>query len=277
MAFEIREAGENDVQAILELLCEGFPRRPRSYWVAAINALRSRPQVASCPSMGFVLVIEGKVEGVILLLSSDMGEGPRSNLSSWYVRPDYRKYATFLFQRCLKFKGSTYLDLSPADHVLSIVKAFGFKPYTSGTYLLDAKSGWHRGGKVRAFSQGETTSLPHDIVASLEQHRQYGCTPIVIEDEQGVMPALFRPKHVKRVIPTAQFVWGEPERLLKNRGPLSRWLLSKGYPFAFIDAPLAASAHGVRLVSNKGVRYVKGPAPIAVGDLRETELAVFGP
>jgi hypothetical protein len=93
------------------------------------------------------------------------------------------------------------------------------------------------------------------------------------------MIALYRVKWLKRVVPAARFVAGDPARLVMSSGPLMRVLLQRGIPLALIDAPLNyAPPRGLRLLANRERRYAGGTeAPPAAGDLRETEIALFGP
>jgi len=277
MSFEIREIAAEDLPAVIDLLSEGFPAKDRAYWQDSIAALEQRPLVAPYPRYGYVLIADGAPQGVILLITTTVGGTARSNLSSWYVHPDHRNLASFLFQRSLKTKGGLYLNVSPAPQVMPIVKAFGFQPYTAGTYMLDPSAVFHSAkGRVRAFDTSAANALEDAAADVIKRHQAYGCTAITIEDTEGVMPALYRVRMVRGVVPVAGFVWGTPERLIRNRGALMRWLIGRGILAAFVDAPCGETETGVRLFREKGVRYRKGNGDVQVGDLRETELAVFG-
>jgi hypothetical protein len=274
----IRPISAADIEAVLGLLREGFPARPPSYWRNALDHLARRPEVAGFPKYGFLLDVGGVAEGVILLLTADRGNGgARSNLSSWYVRPAHRKYASFLFQRALKDKKSTYLNLSPSPNVLPIAAAFGFKPYTGGAVLLDPRNVLAAGGPVHPYDPRTGSGLESDLRACAEAHLAYGCTALVVDDADGKMLALYRVKYLKRLIPAARFVYGRPERLLRNAGSLMRSLISRGLPVALIDAPLSLHPPVGRLFAGRDIRYVKGGAAPEPGDLLETEIAVFGP
>jgi len=278
MAFQIREIGDDDLVEVVNLLSEGFPSRGQTYWQQCIAALGRMALVPPYPRYGYVLVADGALQGVMLLLTARLETGPRSNLSSWYVRPIYRKFASFLFQRSLKTKGGVYLNVSPADHVLAIVKAFGFTPYTGGTYLLDPRAIFHRaGGRVSPCDDAVVARLTDDVAMVIERHQEYGCQVCAIEDDEGLMPALFRVKRVRGLVPVASFLWGDPARLVRNRGALMRWLVTRGIPAALIDAPMNSHESGVALFPRKGVRYRKGTGDVAPGDLRDTEMAIFGP
>ena len=91
------------------------------------------------PRYGYLLEANDKSVGVILLISSLRRIGDRqelfSNLSGWYVEPDFRSGATQLLKRALANKQTTYLNLYPAIHVRPIIEAFGFRRYSEGQVL----------------------------------------------------------------------------------------------------------------------------------------------
>lgn len=277
MSFVIREIEDADLPAVIDLLTEGFPARTRSYWQVGMAALDQRPRIEPYPRFGYLLIADGAPQGVILLITARFGEAVRSNLSSWYVRPAYRNLATFLFQRSLKTRGGVFLNLSPAPHVMPIVTAFGFKSYTGGMYLLGPSALLHRAsGRVRPWRSGIAAGPGEEAAADLARHRAYGCEALLVEDEEGIMPALYRVRKIRGLVPVASFLWGSPARLIAQRGGVMRHLAPRGLLAAFIDAPEGAAQPGARLFPDKGVRYRKGNGEIAAGDLRETELAIFG-
>src|SRR5262249_4164161 len=116
----------------------GFPR-PRPYWETRLERLRTRSTPSNLPRYGYLLETDGKSVGVILLISSLRHFGdqqvPFSNLSGWYVEPEFRSGATQLLRRALANKQTTYLNLYPATHVRAIVEAFGFRRYSEGQFL----------------------------------------------------------------------------------------------------------------------------------------------
>lgn len=258
----LREITFGDLHAVLELLCEGFPRRTTDYWQKALDRLTDRPVVAGFPRYGYLLEADGQPQGVLLLLTAVIDSAIRSNLSSWYVRQPYRGLATQLVQLATRTRGATYLDLTPAPKVLPIVKALGFKPYSNGTLLFTPRL-------LLAGSPGAR------IVGACEED---GCDGFILEDEQGQMRALYRIKTLKRMIPAARFVFGDPRRLCAAGGTIARLLLKRGIPLAMVDAPLGLQPPpGIILMPQREVRYSKHGEPPAVGDLRESEIALFGP
>jgi hypothetical protein len=275
--MHIREITLADLPAVAAILHEGFPRRPLTYWQAAIANLQPRPEVAGFPRFGFVIEADNAIQGVILLLTADLGNGPRSNLSSWYVRPAYRKFATFLFQRTLKMKGGIFLNLSPSDSALPIATTFGFKPYTAGVIRLDARAALQRStGQVKPIHVSKLASLPSSLKGIAESHLGYGCAGLELQDVTGRGIALYRITVRKGLVPCAQFVFGDPSRLMALAGPLMRTLLRLRIPTALIDSDGTESPIVGQFIKGRSIRFLRGsPAP-ATGDLLETELAIFG-
>src|SRR5580693_95494 len=275
-----RQIDDTDISELCALLAEGFPRRTLEYWQTALDTLTSRPAVEGYPRYGYCLEVEGCLEGVLLLLTAKIDGVIRSNLSSWYLRARYRVFATLMHQRAVRAKEPVYLNVSPAAHTVRSVEAFGFKPYTAGTLIIDATSAVKVGNSiVRPFTSEAASKLTAETRGSVKTHLGYGCEALVLEDADGPMVALYRVKWLKCVVPAACFVAGDPARLVKSSGRLMRALLQRGIPFALIDAPLHyAPPLGIRLLADRERRYASGTAAApAPGDLRETEIALFGP
>ena len=275
----VREIKDADLFGLGALLAEGFPKRTLKDWRTALEILGERPAVEGFPRYGYCLEDEGRLEGVLLLLTATIDGVTRSNLSSWYVRPRYRSLATLLHQCAVRTRGSTYLNLSPATHTLRNIEALGFKPYTGGTLLVDATSAVKIGNStVRSFTPDTGGNLDVEVRRSVEAHSRYGCSALLLEDKEGPMLALYRIKWLKQLIPAARFIAGDPARLAAAAGPLMRTLLLRGIPLALIDAPLLYTPErGIRLLANRERRYaLANGMPPAPGDLRETEIALFG-
>lgn len=275
--IQLREICESDLEDVKLLLCEGFQRRSSKYWENALSILSDRDLIEGYPRYGFLLEVHGAAQGVLLLLTSRIDGIVRSNLSSWYVREEYRKYATFMFQRALKTKGGVYLNLSPSPVALPIAKAFGFRPYTDGTWMLDVSHALLKSDSRT--SRLDTEKLPKGEMRNhVFQHMRNGCQGVLVEDAAGKMPALYRLKWIKRTLPAARFVFGDPLRLASAAGPLLRTLAMRGISIALVDAPPNTSPQrGIRALPNRECRYAKGSSPPAPGDLLGTEIALFGP
>jgi hypothetical protein len=278
--MHIREIAHDDLSGIKDLLCEGFPRRSEAYWRGALQSLDERPDVEGYPKFGYLLEVEGKAEGVLLLLTSSQEGRIFSNLSSWYVREPHRKFATFLFQRSMRIKGGSYVNLSPSPGVLPIAKAFGFKPYTLGTFLIEPRAAFKRGSaQVSSASAEEVVQLCGEDLTlrdTVQRHIKFGCRGLKIEDDHGAILALYRGTRFKRYLPTAQFVFGDIDRMVAAAGPLYRALIKQGIVCALLDRPEHLDpGFGISALADRGIRYAKGTPP-KVGNLLETEISTFG-
>ncbi len=275
--MRIRAIESDDLPAVTALLAEGFPARPATAWRAGLARLATRPQIQGFPRFGLVMEDEAGPQGVILLITAAAPGGTRSNLSSWYVRPAHRQAAVFMLQKLLRLKGTTFLNLTPAAHVLPIMQALGFRPYTDGTQLLSLADAWRPSAPVRALDAASAARLlPPDQAALAARHLRDGCGALLLEDAAGPALALYRVKRVKRVVPAARFLAGPPALLARQAGGLMRHLLGRGVALAMLDRPMGlALPHGTAL-PGRDIRYFRGPEPPEAGDLADTELAILG-
>ena len=207
---QLREIGEADVAEAGALLAEGFPQRPPAYWRAALDKLSRRPAVEGCTRYGYVIDIDGVLEGIILLLSARLDCVVRSDLASWYVRRPHRKHARPLYEKCLESQAAVHINLSPTPAALRTALACGFEQYTAGMLALDAGAA---AGRSAATVRPLTPALARELAATdagvAAAHLGYGCSGLMVEDAAGPFVALYRTKRVKRLVPAARFVGGD--------------------------------------------------------------------
>ena len=112
-----RPIGDADIEGLIELLSKGFPNRTRGYWARAMQQLAKREIPAPYPRFGYVLELDGTQIGVILLIfSTQNGRDKahiRCNISSWYVDPRYRAYASLLIAAAVRQRTSPMLTSRP--------------------------------------------------------------------------------------------------------------------------------------------------------------------
>lgn len=279
MAVTHREIDASDLAAVTELLCEGFPRRSRAYWQNALAVLGARPVIDPVPQYGYLLEVDGTAEGVLLTISGRCGETVLCNLSSWYVRDAARRSSVLFLHRALRLPGVTYTDISPAKAILPLNEKLGFRPYTGGTLMAGPEALVRRGpGTVAAMAENHLPGLDPDELERLRQHVGYGCRGLVISGVGAApAPVLYRTVRLKRTVPAARFVYGAPDLLVETIGPLARHLARQGVFVLLIDAPPNSAGGGPgRVLPDYGVRYAKGGVLPPVGDLLDTEAALFG-
>lgn len=277
--MKIREITLADLPALATLLTEGFPSKTLAYWKNALNLLATRPKVGDLPQFGLALEMDNALQGVMLMIARDTGAAVFCNLSSWYIRPDLRKYAPLLFQRSLRFKEVNYTDCSPAAHVLPIVEKFGFQPYTAGTVLLDARAILRPGPPppVVALTTAALNQLDPGLRTDVTRHLDYGCQGFLLRGQQGQpIPVLYRKTRLKRLVSAARFVLGDPQHLVAQAPGLARALLRRGVPIMLVDWPQGITQAAGILLPRYGVRYSRAETHPDAGDLRDTEIGVFG-
>jgi hypothetical protein len=279
----VREITDADICGVTSLLVGGFSR-PRRYWEIGLERLQSRSVPVGMPRYGFILEANGNPVGVILLISSLRPVGNQlavfSNLSSWYVEPRFRRYATLLYRHALSYKNTTYLNISAAGHVRPIIEAFGFSRYAKGQVLAPLALARDRGNarvqiiESASFADANLTTDERNL---LELHARYGCIAVCCNSGKKTWPLIFLPRMVKRLIPCAQLAYcRDVTDFVEVAGTVGRYLLRLGRPFVLIDANGPIAGIPGRYFPDKAPRYYKGPVTPLLGDLTETEATIFG-
>jgi len=280
----MREIATGDFAAIAELLASGFTRSTPQDWMDIFDKLSRHPTPVTLPKYGYLIVSDDAVVGVILVISSvaktDGAMSLRSNLSSWYVLPPFRGYAPLLLSRLLKNPEVTYVNVSPAPHTLPILAAQGFVPLSSGQFLVPinpfARSGNAKINQIRP-DDDEIAGLDPFERDLLLAHARYGCISLSCQTPDGAHPFVFRPRLIKRRIPSAQLIYcRHVSDLARLFGPVSRSLGRRGRLIVWIDADRPVEGlHGFH-VTGANPKYYRGPARPRLGDLAYTEAAMFG-
>ena len=266
-----RQIVEHDLDALAELLTEGFPVHDRDYWQAGLRRLAALPRIEGMPRFGYVLENGGGIiAGVLLTISSRRGSEILSNVSSWYVRPAYRAHSALLVSMATKRRQVTYLNISPAPHTWRTLQATGWKPYNfgrSGVFALFATGG----GRV-------SRTIPADLPEQklLEDHRAWGCVSLVCELEGARVPFVFKRRRLARPpLAMLELIYcRDGADFERCAGTLARHFLPRGYGGFIIDGKIAAVPS--HYVTGKEPRFYKGPHPPALNDLAYTEKVILG-
>jgi hypothetical protein len=155
----------------------------------------------------------------------------------------------------------------------------GFKPYTRGICLLDARAALRPGRNCRlvCYDPSKNNQLPPALAVIAARHYRYGCTVLMVENAAGIVDVfVYRIKWIKGLLPCAQMIRGSPELILASAGPLMRYLLARAIPVALLDLADEVRMVGARTYVGRSLRYAKGRPP-TVGDMLDTEFALFGP
>jgi hypothetical protein len=279
-----RQIADSDVNDVVELLTRGFaPRRPRVFWQSAMARLVAHATPPGAPRYGYMLDDGSGPVGVILMVSSTIqaSDGPRvrGNVSSWYVEPAFRSYASLLISQAIRRKDVTYVNLTPVAHTRPILQAQGYACYARGLFVAaPALQIFARGPRARivpahATPRASFTAFERQV---LRDHAGYGCSAVWCETEERAYPFVFRLRTLKG-IPCAQLIYcRDVEDCVRFAAPLGRYLALRGRPFLLIDANGPIPGLVGKYFDHKTPRYFRGPQRPRLGDLAYTEIAMFG-
>jgi hypothetical protein len=276
--MKIREITEADLLVVSALFTETFPHRRPTYWQRGFENMRQLPVIPGHAQYGFLLEVDKQVRGALLALSTQEGDaGPRINVAAWCAHPAYSVIAVLLHRKVMRQKAGSYLNLSPTEHTLPMLEVLGFKPYTGGVCLLDARAALQpsRGWRLTRYHPSRENPLPPALAHIAARHHRYGCTVLVLHRESAPVELLiYRIKWIKRILPCAQMIYGAPERVLAAAGPLMRHLIRRAIPLALVDIVEHCDMFGAHIYAGRNLRYCSGVAP-PVGDMLDSELALF--
>jgi hypothetical protein len=279
-----RQIDEADIDAVAALLTQGFPAHNHEFWLNALAQLTRHEPPPGLPKYGYLLDSEGTVVGAILVICSRMRANgtvvTRCNLSSWYVEPGFRAYATMLVSHALRHKDVTYTNLSPAPHTRPIIEAQGFSRYSDGIFVaMPALQGPFGGPAVEVFDAKRKPRVDFDPQDQeiLQQHAAHGCISLWCTTPERAYPFVFRTRLVRGFVPCALLIYcRDIGDLVRFAGPVGRALAWYGRPLVLIDAngPIPGLLGSFR--RGRMPRYFKGPQRPRLGDLAYSEYALLG-
>jgi hypothetical protein len=278
-----RQIAESDIDGVASLLTGGFSKRTRAFWLRALGQLRDRRSPEGFPKYGYLLESNGVPVGAILLIFSALGAAEasrvRCNVSSWYVEPEFRGYASMLVSQALRHKDVTYVNVSPAPNTWPIIEAQGFSRYCNGIFvavpILNLFTGESRAKVINAGAQADDRFDPVERDLLL-QHAELGCISVWCVTKEQAYPFVFRRRIVKG-IPCVQLIYCRGvQDFVRFAGPLGWYLATRGRPLVIVDsnAPIAELAGVFR--PGRMPKYFKGPEQPRLGDLAYTEHAMLG-
>ncbi|MDR3508124.1 MAG: hypothetical protein P4L64_09535 [Caulobacteraceae bacterium] len=263
-----------------ELLTLGFPSSERQYWDRGLERLKARPAVEGCPRFGYLLEADDAIVGVILLIFNEPpGRPAQCNVSSWYVQPEFRGYATLLISMALKLKQVTYLNISASRHTWPILEAQGYQRYSQGQLIALPWLSLGRAGvrRARCFDGARADrALPEfDLITD---HQKAGCIVLICDTAEGPLPFVFARSRTRLApLDLAQLIYArDTESLVRCAGALGRRLAREGMLFMTIDAEAPVPRLPGVYLKDRRPRYFKGPVRPRLNDLTYTELVLFG-
>jgi hypothetical protein len=284
-----REITETDLDAVADLLTRGFVGRSRDYWMQGLRRQAARTVPQGYPRFGYMLDNNDTPVGVLLLLYTLRDEGGEPsiycNLSSWYVEPGFRNYATLLTKIAQRHKEVTYLNISPATWTWPIIEAQGFSSYCSGLFFsIPALSRVARGMTVEAIAPDTKAfeGLSDTEVELLTRHARYGCLSLVCRTPSGgPLPFILMPMRIRRgwiAPPAMQLIYcRDIAEFVECAGAVGRALIWHGKISVILDANGPVAGLTGMFSRARGRKYFKGPHRPRLADLTDTELVLYGP
>jgi hypothetical protein len=281
-AVRCRQIRDAEVSGIAELLSEGFPHRSGDYWLQVLDRLAKHPTPPSMPKYGYLVESGSAPVGVILLISSMIQDGDtfkiRCNVSSWYVKHNFRIHAPMLISQAIRKKNITYFNLSPAKHTLPIVEAQGFSRFSNGQFVTSI----FPSARLRARAQVVGSEVnPNAPFESFERdlllaHAEYGCISCWCTTSERAYPFVFLPRVVKGVVPCVQLIYCRHiEDYVRFAQPIGLYLGLRARPFVLIDSKGPIRGLVGRYFDGISPKYSKGPVTPRLGDLAYTEVAML--
>ena len=254
-SLRTREIVDEDIDFLVGFIGDGVAI-PRRYLAAVLNQLRRRQAPAGFPKYGLLLESGDEIVGAILLIfSENYADGATAihcHLTSWYVKPEFRPYASIFYLRALKYKNVTYLNISARPKTWKIIEAQGFKRYSSGQVIAPTLANMFVPNKGKPFEvflftpDLDLAMNPREI-RLLADHARYGCTTICCKVGDEVYPFVFQRRMLKKFIPVVQLIYCRRlEDLATCIAPISRVLLKMG-------------AMAIRADANGPIKGVIGP------------------
>jgi len=277
-----REIAEKDFSILANLLARGFPRHGARFWQDVLWRLSTRRTPTGFPRYGFLLESHNTIVGVVLTLfrevDIDKTSTIRCNLSSWYVEPEFRCYASLLQPRGPAYSNVTFVNITPARHTLPLLKVQGFTQYSSGLFFAmpTARGPWNALVELFSADIGAESNLGTAVGDLLREHTSCGCISVTCRYRNAWYPFVFKKWKPIHGIPSVYLVYCQDvEEFVRFAGPLGRFLAWRGFPLVVLDAVGPLAGLWGKFVSDQP-KLFKGPNMPRLGDLAFSERALFG-
>jgi hypothetical protein len=226
---------------------------------------------------------DSAVVGAVLLIFSTLRSGEntstRCNVTSWYVDPAYKSFAAMLTSRALRHKDVTYINISARPAARPVIHAQGFRCYSTGQHVAIPALQLHSaGGSVRFCAIDTAPDVPFDSNDQdlLQAHAELGCMSLWGVTPERAYPFIFLPRRFKRVLPGVQLIYcRDVADIVRFAGPLGRYLAARGKLVIAIDATGPIAGLRGHFVEGKSPRFFKGAVPTRLGDIANTQMAMF--
>ena len=251
-------------------LLRGYPASSAAWWQAGYRRSIDVPTNRPDHPAGLLLHGPQGLVGVTMLYASERpgapGTGPQLhvNLSSWAMAPGAREKALWFARRGLDDPAAVYSSLTPAMATAGILRRLRFEPISQQLVLcVTPRLALRQDARGRVLDAATTLAeLKSDPMHRLlEDHHRLGCLVAAVETPNGLLPVVFRARRRARRIRVADLIYTPSTAALTRAvGPLSRFLLKRGYPLLEFEADqyLPIEFPATRLFR---LRLARGPYP----------------
>ncbi|MCZ8182690.1 MAG: hypothetical protein O9322_06945 [Beijerinckiaceae bacterium] len=247
----------------VSLLDEGFPERGPAFWQRSLQQILDWPgnALAGYPP-GFFWLEKEQPVGILLTPASPRG-GPDGrivvNVSSWYLRPDFRWKAPLMLRAVFRDPGPVFTDLTPTPEVQAMLPAFGFRPINPGIGLqLTPLLALRPGGdvRVRAWQPDDRLDGAAPPPELIGLNRDRGFATLVIEQGPARHLCVFRPFRY-RSLPAAFSIFIGSHAALPAAWPaIARHLLARG--ILVVQCDVRAGVPHPLALRRRGLWFAKG-------------------
>jgi hypothetical protein len=280
----IRAIDDDDLDQVVALLTEGFPRRTPAYWRSGLSRLAERDRPDGTETYGYAIDAGGELHGVVLAIPSmhDGSDGPivMVNISSWFARQEFRGGpAKELYRHATARDDVTYTNLSAVPHTIKTIRGFGFHEWTAGQLICTSLRGGrsHGSGRLLSPRDAEGAGLAEAEASRLADHERLGCVTAVVETPHGLQPLIFLRRRIKRAVPCAQLIYCADVAVLVDHGrAISAALAKRGLPLMLVDSSGPVPGLTGRYVPAKASKYLKGSRPANAVDHTYSEMVLLG-
>jgi len=272
---------DSDLDSVIDLLTRGFKSRGKSHWERSLMRLKAHPTPKWLPKFGCLLESDGVPVGVVLLIYSAIpavhGCQTRCNISSWYVAPEFRSYASMLVGYAIRERNVIYVNISPAAHTLPIIQAQGFSRYSDGQFVCIPAMSRTSLGATSLVDVDPNECPDHGATenALLLDHKTHGCLSVWCKTADSAHPFVFMPR-LARGLPCVQLIYcRHTQEFVRFAGSIGRYLAARGRPLVILDSNNPIPGLFGKYFPNKAPKYYKGPDRPILGDLAYTEAVIF--
>lgn len=229
----VRPVEERDIPALIAMLREEFAGEIPAQAYRRLFDYRWEEEI---PDRGFILDAGGSPVGYLGTIYSERGSGDSRirvcNLTSWYVRPEYRgpRFGLALLLAVMQRQDQVVTSLSPNQASGPIYRRFGFETLSTGFTVFHPRIALEGGRGIRVVSRPDALAalLDGEPARLVRDHLPYGCSAVGVAGggEKGMVIAKRRMTSGRYRLPLTEILHvTNPSLVRAALGPVCRTLL----------------------------------------------------